>query len=419
MSVRFKSHHIRALASLICSVAGCADDLSAPFESVSAEVSRIPDDATPVRLDDLLAEINDEVPEFGGIFFDSTGSLVILATDAPDHESLDAVLVRVLGLDRSTIASAQVKPCTYPFDQLNAWHLQLGRVVLPLAEVSMTDIDDASNRLTIGLVDASAKARVAAVVRAAGVPEHAVTFAVHPLVTPTAKVTEKIRPLRGGLQISRGPTICTLGFPMARKGVPGFITNSHCTAMQGGNEHTKFGQPLIADYVGEEAYDILYWIGEPPCEYPYVCRESDSAFVKSAESLERKVALLKPGVLDVQGYARVTGRSNWPLQGEAARKSGRTSGSSEGTITQACAVMKSTTNQMYFCNHRVSGPDPMAQPGDSGSPVFRVTNQPAKDDARLLGVLWGASTGSFVFSPLGAIELDMGAISVCAPGFDC
>lgn len=421
MSVHFLSRPISSLtlASLVGSLAGCADDLSGPSEPASVEETHIPGSPKPVHLDDLLAEIADEVPEFGGVFFEKTGNLTILATDTPDRQALDTALVRALGLDGTAVAAAQVRPCTYPFDQLYAWHLQLGRVVLPLAEVSMTDIDDASNRLTIGLVDASAQARVAAAVRAAGVPEHAVAFVVHPLATPMGKVTGKIRPLRGGLQISRGPTICTLGFPMARKGVPGFITNSHCTAMQGGNEHTKFGQPLIADFVGEEAFDLLYWVGEAPCEYPYVCRESDSAFVKSGEGLERKLALLNPGALDVLGYARVTGRSNWPLQGEAARKSGRTSGSSEGTITQACAVMKSTTKQMYFCNHRVSGPDPMSQPGDSGSPVFRVTNQPATDDARLLGVLWGGSPGSFVFSPLGAIELDMGAISVCAPGFNC
>lgn len=407
-----------ALASLAGAVAGCADDLSAPPEAAS-ELAHVLGDAAPVRLDDLLARINDVAPEFGGIFVDPAGQLTILATDAPDRRTLDAALVRALGLDPAEVAAAPVKKCTYPFEQLHALHTRLAAVVLPLAEVSMTDIDDADNRLTIGLVDASAQERVAALVRAAGVPDDAVGYVVQPLLRPTAKVTEKIRPLRGGLQINRGPSTCTLGFTASRKSVAGFITNSHCTAMQGGNEHTKFGQPLLGEFVGEEAFDLLYWIGEPPCEYPYVCRESDAAFVKSGVTLERKVALLSPGSLEVQGFARVTGRTDWPLQGESARKTGRTTGATEGTIKQACAVLKSTSQHMYFCNHRVSGPDPMSGPGDSGSPVFRVTDHPAKGDARLLGVLWGSSPGSFVFSPLGAIELDMGAISVCAAGFNC
>lgn len=421
MSVRCKSRHLAsiALASLAYSVIGCTDDQAPPSEAISAELAHVIDGDSPLHLDELLAEIGDSVPEFGGVFYDADAQLVILATDAPDRELLDALLVRVLGLPPSDVAIAQVKPCTYTFAELHSWHGQLGRVVLPLPEVSMTDVDEATNRVTLGLIDANARTRVELVARSIGVPAEAMAFTVRPLIAPLAKVTEKVRPLRGGLQISRGPTICTMGFTMTRKGVQGFITNSHCTAMQGGNEHTKFGQPLLADLVGEEAFDLLYWVGEAPCEYPYVCRESDSAFVKATVGLERKLTVLNGGALDIQSYARVTGRSNWPVQGEKARKSGRTSGSTEGKIAQACAVVKSTTNQMYFCNHLVSGPDPMSQPGDSGSPVFRVTNQPANGDATLLGVLWGGSPGIFVFSPLGAIELDMGAIMVCSQGFNC
>ena len=44
--------------------------------------------------------------------------------------------------------------------------------------------------------------------------------------------------------------------------------------------------------------------------------------------------------------------------------------------------------------------------GDSGSPVFRITNRPSANDVRLYGVLWGGGTLSpygtvFVFSALG------------------
>ena len=66
--------------------------------------------------------------------------------------------------------------------------------------------------------------------------------------------------------------------------------------------------------------------------------------------------------------------------------------------------------------------------GDSGSPVFRITNRPSANDVRLYGVLWGGGTLSpygtvFVFSALGPRNVqrsaEMGTLTTCATGFSC
>ena len=66
--------------------------------------------------------------------------------------------------------------------------------------------------------------------------------------------------------------------------------------------------------------------------------------------------------------------------------------------------------------------------GDSGSPIFRITNSPAADDVRLYGLLWGGGTiegiGTvYAFSALGTRNVqrasEMGPLTTCASGFNC
>lgn len=49
-------------------------------------------------------------------------------------------------------------------------------------------------------------------------------------------------------------------------------------------------------------------------------------------------------------------------------------------------------------------------PGDSGSPVFRITSG---DNVQLVGILWGGSSDNrtFVYSPLKQIQDELGAVT--------
>ena len=61
--------------------------------------------------------------------------------------------------------------------------------------------------------------------------------------------------------------------------------------------------------------------------------------------------------------------------------------------------------------------------GDSGSPIFKITDSPNPHDVRLYGIVWGGSAedDEVVFSPLPSIENsnELGAIRTCALEIGC
>lgn len=109
-----------------------------------------------------------------------------------------------------------------------------------------------------------------------------------------ATLQGKNRPLLNGIQISSGGGICTLGATAVRNGVAGFVTNSHCTNVQGGVESTQFFQAAGSDQVGVEVADPSYFTGDS-CPIGRRCRYSDSAFV-------RRDSGTNPAVLPATAY---------------------------------------------------------------------------------------------------------------------
>src|SRR6185369_13644093 len=100
-------------------------------------------------------------------------------------------------------------------------------------------------------------------------------------------LTDRDRPLEGGLQIRWDNYLCTFGFnallSTSHGLVDGFVINSHCTTKQGGVNGTKYYQPLdklAADLIGTEFADPAYKRGVANCPAGKVCRRSDSAFVQ-------------------------------------------------------------------------------------------------------------------------------------------
>ena len=76
-------------------------------------------------------------------------------------------------------------------------------------------------------------------------------------------------------------------------------------------------------------------------------------------------------------------------------------------MTAVCANTNvSGSNLTELCQDFVSA---TVGSGDSGSPVFAITNG---DNVTLLGILWGGSgSSSFVFSPLSNVEGELGALT--------
>jgi hypothetical protein len=383
-----------------------------------------PEDATQ---DELLAEVGRRVPGFGGMYVDDLGQMqVYVAADAPlaegRPETLRAALRAVLG-EAQVPERIEVVRGRYGFAQLRGWHERVWREVLAMPGAVLTDIDEAHNRVRIGIEPGMRAERIVDLLGRAGLPDDAVAFEEMEPIRELVTLQQSVRPLAGGLQIAFSNFVCTLGFNVTRGGVGGFVTNSHCTDVRGVVTPTQYYQPTrtTANHIGTEAVDPPFFTGAG-CPAGRRCRYSDTAFVRrdagvsaTLGSVERTTAL---GSLTIAGTYRVVTEGAVAVN-TTLNKVGRTTGWTRGPATSTCAnVGVSGSTTVMLCQGLVTAG---VGGGDSGSPVFQVLNSPAQNDVRLVGILWGGGGGQFVYSPIANIQRtgEMGALTNCAAGFSC
>lgn len=400
-------------------------------------------------LDEQLLDVARQDPAFGGMFFDKDGRLTMYVTEqalaAQDGfgrlagMSLD-VESAFRGHPMMAAAATQrvnVLPAQFSFVDLYRWREVVRSEVLTIPGVVMTDIAEDKNRIRIGIERPDVAASVRRQLASHGIPEDAVSLEITTPIRRLTSVRSKFRPSIGGIQINFGNYVCTLGFLAVRAGVTGMVTNSHCTGVQGGNTGTIFHQPMASgttNRIGLEVRDPNYFTGGV-CPARRRCRYSDSAFARIAHPsgpavTMRRGMIAKPVALNAStvttGRFRITSESSMPLVNETVNKVGRTTGWSRGRVIATCLDTNvSGTNITQLCQDWVQA---NVAAGDSGSPVFRITNRPATNDVRLYGILWGGGTISgygtvFVFSALGSRNLqkssEMGTLTTCAAGFSC
>ncbi len=377
-------------------------------------------------LDEQLARIAEQIPGFGGIFLDENGRIVVSLVEGEitthAKREIGLRLARALAWDdpRLRAGDFRILPARYSFLQLKEWHDRLFPQVFEVEGVTLTDIDEVRNRLRIGVESEESVEHVLGALAAAGVPREAVIVEKVEPILPMETLRDKVRPLVGGVQINFPGYLCTYGFTAVRSNVLGFVTASHCTNVQGGVESTPYWQPLEAldTFIGTEIADPLYtWrLG---CPRGRICRYSDSAFARLASGVEANLGLLARtdglGSLNIAETFRITAEATRRLTGELLNKVGRTTGWSQGPITQTCVNTSVTgTRIVLLCQDFVRA---SVAAGDSGSPVFKITNG---SDATLYGLLWGGNSSgtSFVYSPIGNIQRsdELGSLRTCAVG---
>ncbi len=388
-------------------------------------------------VDDWYAKVAQQVPAFGGLFFDEHGQLTIyLADTAPSVVAAAAAIRSAFGDDERMAGPIRVLPGKYGFLQLYEWRNSIIDI-LTIPGVVFLDIDDRRNQLAVGVETMEIAHEVERMLEKLGVPREAVSIEkTEPIVF---KLRQKRRPLVGGLQIQFGwpGANCTLGFIAVRQGINGFVTNSHCTHTQGGVENTEYHQPIrpinpwdMSNRVGLEIADPTYFTGGA-CPSGQRCRYSDSAFVRSPHPSGPSVTLNR-------GYIARTalGSINWNGRdlyrivtkvetndvhvGDIVNMVGRTSGRKEGTVFAVCShanVGNITLLCQDWVNVGVLG-------GDSGAPVFRIINSPALYDVILYGILWGgdpAGTQYYIFSNMGLVQRldELGPLQNCPSPFTC
>jgi hypothetical protein len=358
-------------------------------------------------MDDEQAQMNTEIPGFGGLFHDEEGYPTVYLT----HPASQAEALEAFGSEVRVLQGA------FEFTELQDWRNQL-RPTLGLDGVVMLDVDEATNRVRISVEPGRrgwAQAELKRELGRLGIPAKAVIIDEMPAIHPMVTVQQRVRPIPGGVQINFGGFLCTLGFNVAVGSAREFVTNSHCTNIQGGTEGTQYFQPSGgSNFIGTELFDPTYFTGSG-CPAGRRCRRSDSARVRySSTSLPDQGGIARTtscnsgggNDFNIAGRYAITGTGNAGV-GTTVTKVGRTTGCRRGRVAQTCAdVNVSGSNITQLCQTIVTATGPaLVGGGDSGSPVFI----PSGTNANLVGLLWGGDGPGqvMVFSPINQVLAEL------------
>jgi hypothetical protein len=247
-----------------------------------------------------------------------------------------------------------------------------------------------------------------------GVPNDALTVESWPEPVELTSLSNQIRPVPGGVEITySGYGLCTLGVNAKRLGQSGFITASHCSGVKFGYDVKHYYQG--GGHIGNEGIDPEVF---PCAESLRGCRNSDAMLGLYAGGVSSDFGYIAKPITRNTGSTtidavyprfRIVSEFNWAVTGETLEKVGRTTGWSGGQVVDGCLDL-GVTGGTVRCIMLVNAP---AGLGDSGSPVFEITNG---TDVRLRGVLFGGDTclppaytqcSRFYASNLGGIEMDL------------
>lgn len=348
------------------------------------------------------------VPTFGGFYLDDEGVPTVYLTDVRQRPAAEAALgasnIRVLQGD-------------YTYKELERWFTRVSPEALAVTGTVFTDLDEATNRVLVGVENARAAAAVKGVAARLGLPGKAVVVREVEPIYALATLRDAVRPVVGGLQINFPGFLCTLGFNAVDGAENSFVTASHCTTTQGGVEGTPYWQPLSSmagSFIGTEVEDPAYFTGGV-CPAGRRCRFSDAARAAYADGVDfalgqiAKTTRGKGSITIAGGFTITAEAATDPAVGERVNKVGRTTGWTRGRVTNTCATVNVFGSDItQLCQAIVSAG---VGAGDSGSPVFAGST-----NVTLYGILWGGNLfgSSFVYSPLKNIQQELGALATCS-----
>ena len=369
------------------------------------------------------AELDRQIPGFGGVFLDRDGSPAIYLTRGAGRGPAERALAGYLGARGLSVASLHVREAQYGWQQLQRWQDAATDGAFQIPGTVFVDNDETSNRVLIGVENAGSIGQVRAALARSGLPDDAVIIdQVEPIVQVASLQNVTTRPIAAGVQINFPGFLCSIGFNATSGGQASFVTASHCTNTQGGVESTPYWQPLQSvapTQIATEVADPVYVKGGAGCPKGRSCRYSDAsraAYINAADMSLGAIAATSGannGSLNITGSFSITSddcstTGGCLFAGATVNKVGRTTGWTQGAITNTCVntgVQGSRIVQLCqtFVSAGVGG-------GDSGSDVFQITSG---TNVKLVGVLWGGSSGgtTFVYSPFGNVVRELGALT--------
>jgi hypothetical protein len=384
-------------------VSGCRDQSTiSSLTGIQGSKRNVAVDAVGQRrqtIDDRYADLNRDLPGFGGMYYDSDGSLVVLLKDPQRLGTMKPELTAFLRSGtrpgRSTFANASNVARTmraiqakYEFRELDAW---LRSYIWPLigqhTKITMTAIDHRSNRILVGVASGADVEPTHRAIAGLPVPRSA----VHVVVAAGAAFTSRMidstldgpfSPVPGGVQIARSNVACTLGFNLTRW-IGGevldtnkyFITASHCTATQGSTDGSLF---LVSNQngatAGIEVFDpapVFHSSQVPSCPPSRTCFLTDASLLRYAQASSAQhgyVANAQVYTINLTGRLPVT--DVVPVHtGQSITLIGATGGRRPGVVYLPCVNIHLFDNTSLLC---MALTNYVARVGDSGGPVVEL-----------------------------------------------
>lgn len=369
--------------------AACADQATSPSQLPTTPqrnvAAALPQPTARWTIDDEFARLaKEEVPGFGGFFFDEHLTPVVYLTDPSRSEAARQFVEQVQGRLNAPARGMVVLQARYDFAELKS---SLDRLLPLLSQdgVVWLDIDETMNQLRIAVESETIIAAVRQDIAASGIPLDAVSVEVHPRPVPRIALWDRVRPVDGGYQLhvdtqEFGLVFCTLGVNAMHDGQRVFVSASHCSV----NDFSSpdFGpvyQPTIqvGKQLGHEVDDRDLYDCDP--SFGGNCRWSDAAAFAYEAGVDHELGFIsrteasaedQAGTLEVDANNprfEIVGRTSYEYVEWPVEKVGRTSGWTTGTITQACVQLAGDGGRILRCQ---AVADLWSQPGDSGSPTF-------------------------------------------------
>ena len=168
--------------------------------------------------------------------------------------AVEQAILDVFGRDRIPTGGIGILQGQYSFLELKRLYDGGVQAVLSMPGVVFTDIDEAANRLRVGVESPSTAAAVQRQLDARGIPRAVVTIEVTAPVELQEQLDDVVRPPLGGLRISNLKGELHTGVQCDSVGEGGgtgirdqLSLHAH---VQGGTESTPFSQPSPSDFVG-------------------------------------------------------------------------------------------------------------------------------------------------------------------------
>ena len=368
-------------------------------------------------------EIAKAVPEFGGYFFENGKAVVYMTNPGKSDVVLPAVrprldALRAMGGDAAVSGEVEIRRADYSFVELKEWRDKAFDYVFGLPDVVSLDLNEATNRVKIGLETGVGRPDVEELMLDLGIPLGAlVTEVTGPFRPSSHTLNDSVRPLVGGLRgnyLGTTHSGCTLSFIALRSGSYYFLTASHCGQIQWQLDYADWYQPGSPNgFIGEEEIDPPAWRCGPPWDRDW-CRTSDAAAIRLTTS-DYKFGFI----------ARTTGRGNGSNAIDHANSTmqivaeigtvpsgwtvdviGRVTGWTYGQVTDTCKDLESG-DYHWICQEEATYQE---EDGDSGAPVFLWHGS---STVTLAGIHVGENVGNgrSIFTPMSNIEEEIGSLT--------